>query len=204
MDGAVRLDCVAPRSDTMRGRCCPGHGRLHEKDGRQTTNGRSSAARPGRARKEALHMSHNGSRRLAVTALVLGVIVSACGSSSATPLTVPTAATAVPATAATPAPTTAPIATATIAAAAAAASCPTAATVGSALGITLPYPTTVAGGGGTSLPAGATGVACEYAGIGMNVIIELITNISPTYIDQFSGKFPVTYKSVSGVGDQAR
>ena len=149
-------------------------------------------------------MSHNGSRRLAVTALVLGVIVSACGSSSATPLTVPTAATAVPATAATPAPTTAPIATATIAAAAAAASCPTAATVGSALGITLPYPTTVAGGGGTSLPAGATGVACEYAGIGMNVIIELITNISPTYIDQFSGKFPVTYKSVSGVGDQAR
>ena len=38
----------------------------------------------------------------------------------------------------------------------------------------------------------------------MNVIIELIRNISPSYIAQFSAKFPVTFTSVSGVGDQAR
>jgi hypothetical protein len=72
------------------------------------------------------------------------------------------------------------------------------------LGITVSNPTSAAGGGGTQLPAGATGVACEYAGAALNVIIELITNINPTYIDQFSSKFPVTYTSVSGVGDQAR
>jgi hypothetical protein len=47
-------------------------------------------------------------------------------------------------------------------------------------------------------------LACEYAGKGFNVIIELINNISPTYIDQFSTKFPVPYTTVSGVGDQAR
>lgn len=38
----------------------------------------------------------------------------------------------------------------------------------------------------------------------MNVIIELIRNISPSYIAKFSTKFPVTFTSVSGVGDQAR
>ena len=37
-----------------------------------------------------------------------------------------------------------------------------------------------------------------------NVLIELIANISPSYIAQFSGKFPVGFKSVSGVGDEAR
>jgi hypothetical protein len=47
-------------------------------------------------------------------------------------------------------------------------------------------------------------VACDYAGKSLNVLIELITNISPTYIAQFSSKFPVPYASVSGVGDQAR
>jgi hypothetical protein len=47
-------------------------------------------------------------------------------------------------------------------------------------------------------------VACEYAGKGLNVIIELISNINPSYISQFSSKFPVPYTSVSGVGDQAR
>jgi hypothetical protein len=38
----------------------------------------------------------------------------------------------------------------------------------------------------------------------MNVIIELLANISPSYIDNFSSKYPVPYVSVSGVGDQAR
>lgn len=47
-------------------------------------------------------------------------------------------------------------------------------------------------------------MACEYPGKSLNVIIELITNIDPSYIAQFSNRFPVAYTSVSGVGDQAR
>jgi hypothetical protein len=146
---------------------------------------------------------------LAITALVFGVTLSACGSSgggapsaAATPAAnTPSAAAAATAAAATAAATTAPLPSLETTAAE---SCPTGATVGAALGITLPNPISVKGGGGTSLPAGATGVACEYAGKGLNVIIELISNIDPSYISQFSSKFPVPYTSVSGVGDQAR
>lgn len=47
-------------------------------------------------------------------------------------------------------------------------------------------------------------MVCEYHATTENVIIEVITNISPSYISQFSVHFPVPYKSVSGVGDQAR
>jgi len=36
------------------------------------------------------------------------------------------------------------------------------------------------------------------------VIIEILKNIVPSDISKFSSKFPVAYKSVSGVGDQAR
>ena len=152
-------------------------------------------------------MSPNSPRRLAATALVLSVIVSACGSSSGTPSTATSAATAAPITAATAAAATAAVTAAVsspAAAATAAASCPTAATVGAALGITVSKPIGVAGGGGAQLPAGATGLACDYSGTGLNVIIELISNIDPTSIAQFSSKFPVAYASVSGVGDQAR
>lgn len=150
-------------------------------------------------------MLHSSPRRLAVTALVFGVIVGACGSSSGTPSTTATAASAVPTTAATAVATTAsttPIASP--ATTQSAASCPTATTVGAALGITVSKPVGVAGGGGTSLPAGAKGLACEYSGTGLNVIIELITNVDPSSITLFSSKFPVAYASVSGVGDQAR
>ena len=142
-------------------------------------------------------MSHNSSRRLAITALVFGVIVSACGSSSGTPSTTATPPTAAPATATTPAATSAAVTKV-------AATCPTAATVGGALGITVNKPVGVAGGGGTQLPVGAKGLACDYSGTGLNVIIEVISNIDPTSITLFSGKFPVAYASVSGVGDQAR
>jgi len=65
-------------------------------------------------------------------------------------------------------------------------------------------PTAVQPGGGTLFPAGAKAVVCDYRGPSSNVIIELITNIAPSYISQFSDHFPVPYKSVSGVGDQAR
>jgi hypothetical protein len=47
-------------------------------------------------------------------------------------------------------------------------------------------------------------VACEYHGTSDNVIIVLIANISPSYIAKFSAHFPGGYKTVSGVGDQAR
>lgn len=47
-------------------------------------------------------------------------------------------------------------------------------------------------------------MACDYHGTSDNVIIERITNISPSYIAQFSAHFPGGYKTVSGVGDQAR
>lgn len=157
-------------------------------------------------------MSCGRSGRLAASALVLSLSVAACGgSSSGSPTTGATAApaaTTTPTTAPTPAPTkaptTAPIATAATTTTTAAGSCPSGATVGAALGISLPEPVEVKGGGGTQLPAGATGVACEYAGKGLNVIIVLISNTDPTSISLFSSKFPVPYKSVSGVGDQAR
>jgi hypothetical protein len=47
-------------------------------------------------------------------------------------------------------------------------------------------------------------MACEYRSAASNVLIELVSNISPSSIDLFSARFPVPYKSVSGVGDQAR
>jgi hypothetical protein len=47
-------------------------------------------------------------------------------------------------------------------------------------------------------------MACEYHAATYNVIIVVIDNISPSYIAKFSANFPGGYKSVSGVGDQAR
>jgi hypothetical protein len=45
---------------------------------------------------------------------------------------------------------------------------------------------------------------CDYHGTSFNVIIEVITNIAPSYIAQFSSNFPVGFTTVTGVGDQAR
>jgi hypothetical protein len=143
---------------------------------------------------EASRRSRGRSLRLALAAFLAATALAACGASgTSSPAAVATT---------TPSATAAPLSTS--AAASGTPGCPTAATVGSALGITLPPPVIVHGGGGTPLPAGATGVACEYRGQSLNVIIELIRNISPSYIAQFSTKFPVTFTSVSGVGDQAR
>lgn len=82
--------------------------------------------------------------------------------------------------------------------------CPSGSTIGSALGITLPNATSVAGSGANPLPAGATEVVCEYRGASDNVIIVLIANISASYISLFSAHFPGGYKTLAGVGDQAR
>jgi len=146
-------------------------------------------------------VSNRIGRPVVLTTLALGLLLAACGG-SATP--VPTAgATVAPApTAASAAPTLAvPSLPGTTAAAA---SCPTGAAVGTALGITVPDPVSVAGGGGAKLPAGATGISCEYPGASLNVIIQLIANVDPSYISKFSDRFPVAYVSVPGLGDQAR
>ena len=65
-------------------------------------------------------------------------------------------------------------------------------------------PVLVRGGGSTPLPAGATAIVCDYHGASLNVIVEVISNIDPSHIADWSAKFPVPYKSASGVGDQAR
>jgi hypothetical protein len=139
--------------------------------------------------------------------LAIGFVVAigACSSSS-TPVPIPPAVTPPAATATTPGGSAA----ASVAAASGAASttasaaCPTEAIVGGALGLTLSAPVTVPGGGGTPLPAGATGIACDYRGTASNVIIEEIQNIDPSAIGSFSSKFPVAFAAVAGVGDQAR
>ena len=81
--------------------------------------------------------------------------------------------------------------------------CPSATAVGYALGITVSAPVAVPGGGGTQLPAGATAIACDYHGTGLNVIVEEITNVDPSYLSKFTAKFPVAPVAVPGLGDQA-
>jgi len=61
----------------------------------------------------------------------------------------------------------------------------------------------VPGGGGDQLPAGATAIACDYHGTGLNVIVEEITNVDPSYLSKFTAKFPVAPVAVPGLGDQA-
>jgi hypothetical protein len=137
---------------------------------------------------------------LALTALAISAAVGACGNSSGSPASAVSRPSV--GVASTASPIIAPLAT--VKTTAASPGCPTAATVDSALGTSLSAPVGISGGGGTQLPAGATGVACEYRGTASNVVIELISGISPSSIDLFSSRFPVPYKSVSGVGDQAR
>ena len=47
-------------------------------------------------------------------------------------------------------------------------------------------------------------VVCDYRGRAYNVILEILTNVDPSFLTQFSSRFPVPYTSVSGVGDEAR
>jgi hypothetical protein len=132
-------------------------------------------------------------RWIPLIALAFAATLAGCGGSTTGPTTSGPAATASPTAAA-----------ATPTASSASSVCPTGATVGSALGTTLPNAVGVAPSGGTQFPSGASALVCEYHATTENVIIEVITNISPSYISQFSVHFPVPYKSLSGVGDQAR
>ncbi len=84
------------------------------------------------------------------------------------------------------------------------AKCPTAAAVGAGLGVTVSAPVQIRGKASVPLPAGATGLACDYRGSSLNVLVEIVSGIDPSHIADWSAKFPVPYKSASGVGDQAR
>jgi len=72
-----------------------------------------------------------------------------------------------------------------------------------ALGITVSKPIGVAGGW-SSASGRCDGPRPATTAHRPNVIIELISNIDPTSISQFSSKFRWPTASVSGVGDQAR
>jgi hypothetical protein len=129
------------------------------------------------------------SRWIMLIPLALAAGLAACGSSS------PTTSSS---TAATPTPAPTPTA------AAAAAQCPSGSTVGSALGITLPDAVVIPNTGTSQLPSGATGISCNYHTTTDNVIITVLQNVSASDISQFSQHFPVAFKPVSGVGDEAR
>jgi hypothetical protein len=68
--------------------------------------------------------------------------------------------------------------------------------------VVLPAPVGIKGGT-TKLPASANAVVCEYHAATYNVIIEVITNIAPSYVANFTKKFPVPATAVGGLGDQA-
>ncbi len=135
-------------------------------------------------------MAHSSSRWIPLIVLAFAAPLAACGGTS------------------TPAGTSAPGTSApTVAAAtttAAAAACPSGGSVGSALGITLPNAVGVASPGTTTLPSGATDITCDYHTTTENVIISILQNVPASYISNFSNKFPVAFKPVSGVGDEAR
>ena len=144
-------------------------------------------------------MTRNQSLWIPLTAVGFGALLAACGGSS-TPASSSSAAGVPTATATAPPPTVAPTAVA------ASTSCPSGSTVQSALGTsTLPNAVGIPPTAATSeLPAGATGIVCEYHATTENVIIEVIVNIPASYISAYSSHFPAGFQSVSGVGDQAR
>lgn len=135
----------------------------------------------------------DGSWRLGLASVVVVASITACGGS--------TSASASPSASI---PSSSPVALVSPKTTVAPASCPTAARVGSALGIVLPKPIGVPPTGASPLPAGVTGEVCDYHASTYNVIIERLTNISPSFITQFSSNFPVAFTTVAGVGDQAR
>jgi len=145
--------------------------------------------------KEALREFSRGLHWLALVAAGAAVGLNACGASTSTTASASALASALastPTAIATPGPTPAP------------ATCPTASKVEAALGFAVPKPVGVPYSGPAQLPAGAAGIACEYRGASFNVLIERISNIDPSYIAQFSARFPVAFSTVPAVGDQAR
>jgi hypothetical protein len=133
--------------------------------------------------------------------LAAAATLAACGSS--TPSS--NSSSASTPTASAPNATAPPTAAPTITTTTASSSCPSGSTVSSALGTSgLPDAVGLKGGGSTELPAGATGIVCEYHASTENVIVEVIQNVPSSFISAYSSKFPVGFKAVSGLGDVAR
>jgi len=154
------------------------------------------------------------SHRITVPGLLAGLIAVAalagCGSTSApsSSSSAPGGATATPATS-TSAPTLAAIN---------ASACPSASTIGGALGVTLPNPTVVAPvASASALPTGATGIACEYipttnttspvvviVALGAGVPTGWFTTQEQEQIasEQRAG-LTINFTPLSGVGDEA-
>jgi len=136
----------------------------------------------------------------AAAASLLSLAVAACGSTAggSAPATSAPAQTATPTAAVT-------TATPTPASGTAALSCPTAAEVGAALGLTVPAPTTI----GTS----ASGVSCNYLSTSapvLDVEISIVHEIPTTYISTAEASMQASaatvgfaFTPVSGVGDEA-
>ncbi|MGO8687328.1 MAG: hypothetical protein ACLQT7_09160 [Candidatus Dormibacteria bacterium] len=91
-----------------------------------------------------------------------------------------------------------------------ASSCPSASTVGSALGATVGSPTTVNEATG-DLPSGATGIGCSYISGSTVVVVVLASGVPSSYFsteeqaqeaDLGSG-LNISYTPISGLGDQA-
>jgi len=142
-------------------------------------------------------MIHRHGRRFA--AAIAFAALSACGAS--TPAAPTATASATPSSTPMPTPTPTPSATA----AATAPTCPAWSEIGAALGLALSPPASTA----PNLPAGASGVACSYAGAtgsssyGSTVEITVAVNYPPAQWDQQVRSEGKPGKGVSGVGDKA-
>jgi hypothetical protein len=149
---------------------------------------------------EASHVTRSNSYWIPLATLAAAAVLAACGSAS------PAASSSSGSTPTASAPATAPpTAAPTVTTTTASSSCPSGSTVQAALGTSaLPNAVGIAGGGSAHLPAGATGIVCEYSAAPENVIIEVIQNIPSSYISAYSSKFPTNFKTVSGLGDVAR
>jgi hypothetical protein len=160
-------------------------------------------------------MSHRITLPSLLTGLIAVAALAACGSSSTTSSSSGTSSSSAATAAGSTAPTSAP---ATSAAAISTGSCPSASTVGGALGVTLPTPTVVTpGAGATPLPGGAAGIACSYisaasATSSVVVIIALASGLPSSYFSTEEQKqvaslqaanLSINFTPVSGVGDEA-
>ncbi len=150
---------------------------------------------------EASHVTRSRSSWIPLATLAAAAALAACGSASPAASTSSGSAPTASAPIATAPPTAAPTVTTTTASS----SCPSGSTVQAALGTSaLPNAVGVAGGGSAQLPAGATGIVCEYSAPPENVILEVLQNIPSSYISAYSSKFPKAFTTVSGLGDEAR
>jgi len=156
-------------------------------------------------------LSHRTTVPSLLAGLIAAVAMAGCGSSSApsSSSSAPGGATATPASGATatPAPTLAAIN---------ASACPSASTIGGALGVTLPNPTVLAPGASASaLPAGATGIACSYITLSASPVVVIVGLGAGVPTDWFNSQeqeqiaseqkagLSINFTPLSGLGDEA-